>query len=171
MIGIKTSWLVIRNSHHTPKNPVSYSRKHPQVWGTHPGVQNFYSFQKGKMFVPTCFLNMGMDICLYCRELSRSSAGSEPGAVPGAAAPALQRSDGSRVKLPGCWLGDSSLFHFPAFVDFPPSLFLWWFIGGKYNSKMNNWYSFKAISFTLLVLLIYSVYSNWWQKPIVLLKH
>lgn len=59
----------------------------------------------------------------------------------------------------------------PNSYRFSPPLLLWWFMGEKNNSKMNNWYSLKAISFTLLVLLIYLVYTNWWQKPIVLLKH
>lgn len=37
--------------------------------------------------------------------------------------------------------------------------------------KMNNWSLYRAVYPILLVLLIYSVYTNWWPNPIVLLKH
>lgn len=88
-------------------------------------------------------------------------------AYPGA----LQHSSKSSVKL-SCRLLGIPVLPSSQLLQIFPLLYsrddLW---EEKYNSKMSNWCSFEAISFTLLVLLIYLVYTNWWQKPIVLLKH
>lgn len=134
-------------------------------WKKHHGLQ------KTTLSVPTCSLSMEKHIFPYGQDFSCSSKHLLD--LPKVAQCVMSRCPQpcSRELSPSLITWGLLSCPLPNTYRFSPPLLLWWFMGGKNNSKMNNWYSFKAISFTLLVLLIYLVYTNWWQKPIVLLKH